>query len=121
MGELERYVAILNETDEKMCSLEEEIHQYGDYAKRITILSAEIDRLTNENRGLDEDGRRIKLKFAGQISGEMRHEQLCLVFCMLCAEIDALRSRVHEKENNVQEIRRSILEPIRNLNSQIKN
>mgnify|MGYP000971767812 CR=1 FL=1 len=73
MNELERYVGILNENDEKTSELQEEIKQYEDYAKRINILSAEIDRLTSENLGLDEDSRRIRLKFAGQISGEMRH------------------------------------------------
>jgi len=40
MSELERYIGILNENDEKTSELQEEIKQYQDYTKRITILSA---------------------------------------------------------------------------------
>ena len=44
--------------------LMKKIDEYQDYAKRIHILGAEIDRLTTENKSFDEEARRIKLKYA---------------------------------------------------------
>ena len=48
------------------------IEEYQDYAKRIHILGAEIDRLQAENKSYDEDARRIRLKFADGLSHEKR-------------------------------------------------
>jgi hypothetical protein len=44
------------------------IDEYQDYARRIHILGAEIDRLTGENKAYDEDARRIRLKYADGLS-----------------------------------------------------
>jgi uncharacterized small protein (DUF1192 family) len=44
------------------------IEEYQDYAKRIHILGAEIDRLTGENRAYDEDARKMRLKYADGLS-----------------------------------------------------
>ena len=49
------------------------IDEYQDYARRIHILGAEIDRLQAENKAYDEDARRIRLKFADGLSIEKRH------------------------------------------------
>ena len=53
--------------------LEQEITQFQDYAKRIKILSVEIDRLTGENKGLEDDIRKLRLRYSDQISAETRH------------------------------------------------
>ena len=50
------------------------IEEYQDYAKRIHILGAEIDRLQAENKAYDEDARRIRLKFADGLSHEKKEE-----------------------------------------------
>ena len=47
------------------------------------ILSAEIDRITGENRGLEEDIRKLRLRYADNIAQETKHEDLCLNFVML--------------------------------------
>ena len=48
------------------------IDEYQDYAKRIHILGAEIDRLTAENKAFDDEARRIKLKYANELSQEKK-------------------------------------------------
>jgi cell division protein FtsB len=48
------------------------VEEYQDYAKRIHILGAEIDRLRAENKAYDEDARRIRLKFADGLAHEKR-------------------------------------------------
>lgn len=40
------------------------VDEYQDYAKRIHILGAEIDRLRAENKAYDEDARRMRLRYA---------------------------------------------------------
>lgn len=57
--------------------------QYQDYAKRIHILGSEIDRLTGENKGLEDDIRKLRLRYADNIAGEKKHEDMCLQFVML--------------------------------------
>lgn len=52
------------------------IDEYQDYARRIHILGAEIDRLTAENKSYDEDARRIRLKYADGLSHEKRLEDI---------------------------------------------
>jgi predicted nuclease with TOPRIM domain len=59
---------IINNNERHAKQLEQEITQYQDYAKRIKILSVEIDRLTGENRGLEEDIKKLRLRYADQIS-----------------------------------------------------
>ena len=40
---------------------------------------------------------------------------MCLQFVMLFVEIESLRSRLSEREVQVDQIRKSVLEPIRNI------
>ena len=66
---------MLNEVhkgEQENAVLIQKIEEYQDYAKRIHILGAEIDRLTKENKGLDEDARRIRLKYSDNIAQEKR-------------------------------------------------
>lgn len=48
------------------------IEEYQDYARRIHILGAEIDRLQSENKALNEDAKRMRLKFADGLSYEKK-------------------------------------------------
>lgn len=48
------------------------VEEYQDYARRIEILGAEIDRLRAENKAYDEDAKRIRLKFADGLNMEKR-------------------------------------------------
>lgn len=50
--------------------LMKKIDEYQDYANRIHILGAELDRINDINRKLDEDARKMRLKYANQIDIE---------------------------------------------------
>lgn len=65
------------------------------------ILSAEIDRLQGENRGLEEDISKLRLRYADNIAFEQKHEMTCMSFVLLFAEIESLRSRIAERENDL--------------------
>lgn len=63
------------------------IEEYQDYAKRIHILSAEIDRLQAENKAYDEDARRIRLKFADGMASEKKQEDINFMMVLMALEI----------------------------------
>ena len=46
MSELEKYLGLVTAHERKAKELEQEIGQLQDYARRIMILSAEIDRIS---------------------------------------------------------------------------
>lgn len=77
--------------------MEQEITQFQDYARRIQILSAEIDRLTGENRGLEEDLQRLRLKYADNIAMDLKMENICVSFVLLMVEVESLRGRLSER------------------------
>lgn len=85
------------------------VEEYQDYAKRIHILGAEIDRLRAENKAYDEDARRIRLKFADGLAHEKRLEDFSLLTVLMGVEIDSLRNRIDQREINIDEMRKSIL------------
>lgn len=85
------------------------IEEYQDYAKRIHILGAEIDRLRIENKAFDEDAKRIRLKFADGIAMEKKHEDFALMTVLMGVEIESLRSKIDQREVTVDEMRKSIL------------
>ena len=95
--------------------LVQKIEEYQDYAKRIHILGAEIDRLRAENKAFDEDARRIRLKFSDGLASEKKQEDFNLLTVLMAVEIESLRRRVDEREVNIDEMRKSILEPVRRI------
>lgn len=74
--------------------LVKKIDEYQDYANRIHILGAEIDRLKIENKALDEDARKIRLKFANGLAHEKRQEDFNLLTVLMGVEVEALRNRI---------------------------
>lgn len=71
--------------------LMKKIDQYQDYANKISILDAEIDRLNQENKRLDEDSRRMRLRYSDQIAIENREESFHLARVLMAVELDSLR------------------------------
>ena len=67
VGEVER-------SEQETLKLQQQIEEYQDYARRIHILGAEIDRLQSDNRSLDEDAKRIRLKYADHINFDKREQ-----------------------------------------------
>ncbi len=91
------------------------IEEYQDYARRIHILSAEIDRLTGINKGLEDDNKAMRLKYATQIEAEKHEQGKLLIHLLMAAEIESLRGKVDEREVTMDEMRKSILEPVRRV------
>ena len=96
-GELQRFVEIVSQHEQKARQLEQEITQFQDYARRIQILSAEIDRIQGENRGLEEDLQKIRLKYADHIAADLKMESICVSFVLLMVEVESLRARLSER------------------------
>lgn len=112
---MQKFLTAISNYEQHAIALEQEVNKYQDYAKRIMILSAEIDRLVGENRGLEDDIKRIRLRYADQIAGETKHESLCLMFVLMSVEIESLRDRMKEKDVQFDQMRKSILDPVRNI------
>lgn len=74
-----------------------QIDEYQDYARRIHILGAEIDRLRSENKTLDDDVKKIRLKYSDNINVEKKQEAFNLRTVLMALEIEALRSRLQER------------------------
>lgn len=84
----------MQRSDQESLMLVKKIDEYQDYANRIHILGAEIDRLKIENKALDEDARKIRLKFANGLAHEKRQEDFNLLTVLMGVEVEALRNRI---------------------------
>lgn len=114
----QEFKRLLNEvikSENESKTMSSKIEEYQDYAKRIHILSAEIDRLQAENKAYDDDARRIRLKFADGLAQEKKQEDFNLMVVLMAVEIESLRSKLDQREINIDEMRRSILEPVRRV------
>lgn len=96
-SELERFLHVITVNEQKAKQLEADISQFMDYARRIQILASEIDRLTGENKGLEGDIAKLRLRYADNIAFEQKHEMTCMSFVLLFAEIESLRGRIAER------------------------
>lgn len=92
-----RLLSAAQRSEQESAKLIRQIEEYQDYARRITILDAEIDRLRAENKGLDEDIKRMRLKYADSINNEKREEAMNVRMLLMAVEIEALRRRVDER------------------------
>lgn len=64
------YTRILREverSEQESKGLIRQIEEYQDYARRIAILGKEIDRLTQLNKAAEEDIKRMRLKYSGEM------------------------------------------------------
>ena len=91
------------------------INEYQDYATRISILGVEIDRLRLENKNLDEDVKKMRLKYAEGINEEKREEAMNVRLFLMSIEVQNLRERLDQKSQTHEEMRKSILDPIRKI------
>ena len=104
----------LQRSEQETNNLVRQIEEYRDCARRIHILGVEIDCLRVENRAFDEDIKKMRLKYSDSISLEKKKLVMLQNFLM-AAEIESLRRRVDEREISVEELRKSILEPVRRI------
>lgn len=69
------YTRILREverSEQESKNLIRQIEEYQDYARRIAILGKEIDRLTQLNKAAEEDIKRMRLKYSGEMDADRR-------------------------------------------------
>jgi len=71
-----------------------QIEEYQDYARRIHILGAEIDRLRAENKAFDEDIKKMRLKYSDNINAEKKEENFNLKIVLMAVEIECLRQKI---------------------------
>lgn len=57
----------------------------------------------------------MRLKYSEDIDFEKRQEGLALMVVLMSAEIESLRARVDKRELNIDEMRNSILEPLKKV------
>jgi hypothetical protein len=81
-------------SEQETKNLARQIEEYQDYARRIHILGAEIDRLRAENKNFDEDVKKMRLKYADGINYEKKEEAYCLKTFLMAVEIESLRRRI---------------------------
>lgn len=57
----------------------------------------------------------MRLRYADNINFEERQNGLLIKTVLMALEIENLRSRIEERELTAEEMRRSILEPVRRI------
>ena len=67
--------------------MNQKIEEYQDYARRIHILGAELDRLSQINKGLEDDNKAMRLKYANNINFEKKEEEMTLAKVLMAVEI----------------------------------
>lgn len=74
MKEFNRLLDAVEQSFKESLVLGQKIEEYQDYARRIHILGAELDRLTQLNKGLEEDNKTMRLKYSNSINIEKREQ-----------------------------------------------
>ncbi|CAK89050.1 unnamed protein product (macronuclear) [Paramecium tetraurelia] len=96
---------------QQIVQLEEQIDQLKRFQENCRVLSIEIDRLNEENKAQDLELRQWRMQYADQgFLIKKLQDQLCVIV-VLVSEIESLRSRLLEKDLEVEDARRSSLAP----------
>ena len=94
MKEFNRLLDAVEQSFKESVALSKKIEEYQDYARRIHILGSELDRLTQLNKGLEEDNKAMRLKYSNSINIEKREQEFNLITVLMAAEIESLRKRI---------------------------
>ncbi len=57
----------------------------------------------------------MRLKYANNIENEKKEEALAMQLVLMAAEMENLRGKISEREMSEEEMRKSILEPVRRI------
>ena len=57
----------------------------------------------------------MRLKYADNIDFEKKEQSMAMTMVLMATEIESLRQRISEREVKMDEMRKSILEPIRKI------
>ena len=93
-ADFNRILTEVQASEQETKNLARQIEEYQDYARRIHILGAEIDRLRAENKNFDEDVKKMRLKYADGINYEKKEEAYSLKTFLMAVEIESLRRRI---------------------------
>ncbi|CAD8085664.1 unnamed protein product [Paramecium primaurelia] len=109
--EVENLRKFIIQLQQQIVKLEEQIDQLKRFQENCRVLSIEIDRLNEENKEQDLELRQWRMQYADQgFFIKQLQDQLCMIV-VLISEIESLRSRLLEKDLEVEEARRSSLAP----------
>lgn len=103
----------------KFIKIESTMRQLSDYEVRLRILGEEIDRLNEQHDRDNEEITTYKNKWVEYSNLNNKFNEHMFLFVIIMAENEALRMRVIEKENEVEEVRRQSLTPFRKSVSEI--
>lgn len=87
MKEFNRLLEAVENSYKETAALASRIEEYQDYARRISILGAEIDRLSQTNKGLEEDNKNMRLKYSTNINFERKEQEMNMMSVMMAVEI----------------------------------
>jgi len=102
----------------KYLKIESTMRQIGEFEMRIRVLAEEIDRLNEQHSRDSEEITIYKNKWVEYSNLNNKFNEHMLLFVIIMAENEALRMRVIQKENEVEEVRRQSLTPFRQSVSQ---
>lgn len=83
------------------------------WEEKVRVLSNEIDRINSILSNLEKENQELKMHLVGYNQLRIRYEEQLALMVIIFAEVESLRSRVKEKEREVEEVRRSSLAPYR--------
>jgi hypothetical protein len=115
MKEYNRLLEAVQQSCEETKALSQRIEEYQDYAKRIHILGAEMDRLTQINRGLEEDNKTMRLKYANNINFERKEQEFNMSTVLMALEIEALRLQLDKRQLTEDDMRKSYMAEVRRV------
>lgn len=101
LKEFNRLLEAVENSYKETAVLAERIEEYQDYARRISILGSELDRLSQFNKGLEEDNKTMRLKYSNSINFERKEQELQLMSVLMAVEIESLRGRIDQREVNL--------------------
>ncbi|CAD8098166.1 unnamed protein product [Paramecium sonneborni] len=109
--EIENLRRLIIKLQQQIGQFEEQINQLRKFQENCRVLSIEIDRLNEENKQQDTELKQWRMQYADQgFFIKKLQDQLCIII-VLVSEIESLRSRLLEKEHEIEETRRSSLAP----------
>ena len=85
MNEFNRLLQAVQNSCDETVALSQRIEEYQDYAKRIHILGAEVDRLNQLNKGLEEDNKTMRLKYSSNMNFERKEADFSLMTVLMAA------------------------------------
>ncbi|CAD8195139.1 unnamed protein product [Paramecium pentaurelia] len=109
--EIENLRRLLTKLQQQIIQLEDQVEQLKKFQENCRVLSAEIDRLNDEIKVQDDELRQWRMQYADEGSIIKKLQDQLQIIVVLASEVESLRMRLHDKEQEVEDVRRSSLAP----------